>query len=109
MNGKITRINSDTAVSGDLTDWERLRGLTDEEIETAVATDPDSGFVTDDEIRPLRGLIFRDSQGKWRWRLIAPDGRPIADSPGSYADRADVDRAIQALRDLITSHSARAA
>lgn len=33
--------------------------------------------------------VYRDSQGYWRWRLKATNGRIIADSGEGYANKAD--------------------
>jgi uncharacterized protein YegP (UPF0339 family) len=103
MNAKITRRSSGEAVEGDLTDWDRVRSLTDEDIEAAIADDPDASLGPDESRAAVRGLIFRDQEGAWRWRLIGANGEAIADSPKSYTDRAEVDRAITALRAAIVA------
>ena len=38
---------------------------------------------------------FEDKSGGWRWRLIADNGRIVADSAEAYTRRFDVDRAVQ--------------
>lgn len=40
---------------------------------------------------------FEDKTGQWRWRLVAGNGRIVADSAEGYATEANVDRAIEAL------------
>ena len=109
MSGRTTRRHLGEAARRGETDWKRLRGLTDEEIEAAVAEDSDSFLLEDADVPAIRGVIFRDSAGEWRWRLIAPDGRAIADAPRGYTDRDEVDRAILELRDLILAGHAKAA
>lgn len=47
MKEKITRVTLEDIRSGRLkgeTDWERVRAMTDEDIERAIAEDPDSDF-----------------------------------------------------------------
>lgn len=38
--------------------------------------------------------IYQDKKGKWRWRLIAKNGRIVADSGQGYSRRDAVLRAI---------------
>lgn len=38
----------------DRTDWERLRNMTEEELEAAVASDPDTFFLTEEEMKGFR-------------------------------------------------------
>ncbi len=109
MSGKITKAGSDGDVEGDLTDWKRVRALTDEEIEEAIRNDPDTFALEEGEVPPFQGLTFRDPQGRWRWRLIGPSGEAIADSPRGYDDRSEVDRALRTLREAIVAGSAKAA
>ena len=101
MSEKITKAGSGGAVEEDLTDWDRVRALTDREIEEAIRDDPDTFALEEGDVPPFQGLIYRDREGKWRWRLLGPNGEAVADSPRGYADRAEVDRAIQALRKAI--------
>lgn len=44
--------------------------------------------------------LFADSNGAWRWRLLAKNGRIIADSAGSYDSRLDARRAIATVQQL---------
>jgi len=45
-----------------------------------------------------RGHVFRlyeDAAGEWRWRLVAPNGRVIADSAEGYTRSVDAQRAAE--------------
>lgn len=42
-------------------------------------------------------MVYRSNDG-WRWRLLATNGRIIADSGEAYTREADVKRAIRAVR-----------
>jgi uncharacterized protein YegP (UPF0339 family) len=39
--------------------------------------------------------LYRDSRGEWRWRLLAKNGRVIADSGEGYVDKADARRGLR--------------
>lgn len=43
----------------------------------------------------MRVVIFEDRAGEWRWRLVADNGRIIADSAEGYAKESNVTRAIR--------------
>ena len=34
-------------------------------------------------------VVYRDSQGEWRWRVRADNGEIVADSAEGYRNRAD--------------------
>lgn len=55
------------------------------------ATRPSSG------VRPLTFLIFVDRSGGFRWRLIAANGRLLAEAPESYARRGEARNALAHL------------
>lgn len=60
MSARITkRVRAEQPARGH-TDWERLRRMTDEEIEAAAATDPDNP-PTDEEFRRDARTIYPDS------------------------------------------------
>jgi uncharacterized protein YegP (UPF0339 family) len=42
----------------------------------------------------MRYYIYTDSQGYWRWRLVAANNRVIADSGESYHNKNDCLSAI---------------
>lgn len=106
MSEKITRVRLGKAVSEDRTDWEHLRSITDEELEATIAEDADSAVSPDGELGPIVGMVFRDSRGQWRWRLLDANRNPIADSPRGYADRDEADEAIRKLRAAIATAQA---
>jgi len=41
-----------------------------------------------------RGELFLDDAGKWRWRIIANNGRKVASSGESFASRRNALRAF---------------
>ena len=47
---------------------------------------------------------YRDRMFQWRWRLIAKNGKIIADSAEGYRNEADCDRGIALVKD---SHRSR--
>lgn len=42
--------------------------------------------------------LYEDSAGEWRWRLVASNGRIIADSAQGYGDKGDAEEAIDRVR-----------
>ena len=49
--------------------------------------------------------VYRSKDG-WRWRLIAANGRIIAESGEAYTRERDAHRAVQMVQDTISSLSA---
>lgn len=47
--------------------------------------------------------LYEDQAGEWRWRLLAKNGRIIADSGEGYASRSNGQRAIETVR-MIDDH-----
>lgn len=41
--------------------------------------------------------IYQDLAGGWRWRLVAKNGRIVADGAESYSSRGNVMRALNTL------------
>lgn len=39
--------------------------------------------------------IYRDKKSEWRWRLVSPNGRTIADAGEGYTHKADCRRGIK--------------
>ncbi len=42
--------------------------------------------------------LYEDNAGEWRWRLVASNGRTIADSGEGYGDRRDAEAGIGTVR-----------
>jgi uncharacterized protein YegP (UPF0339 family) len=114
MNGKLTRIDSTAAADGSLTDWARIRALTDDEIDAAIASDPDSYSIDEAELLGRKGASYRyelysDKAGAWRWRLLAADGNVLAVSGQAFPSRQSVEKAIGTLRDALLGARSEAA
>ena len=45
--------------------------------------------------------LYRDAAGEFRWRLVAPNGKTIADSGEGYYDRSGAERAAENVRHRI--------
>ena len=46
----------------------------------------------------MRFHIYKDAAGEWRWRLIAANGRIIADSAEGYASTQDCRTGIDLVK-----------
>lgn len=60
MKEKITRVTMDEIRSGklpDQTDWARVRAMTDEDVERAIAEDPDADTMVDDPTEIYVGIV----------------------------------------------------
>jgi uncharacterized protein YegP (UPF0339 family) len=44
-------------------------------------------------VRQPRFQVYEDQAGQYRWRLLAANGRTIADSGEAYTRKADAERA----------------
>lgn len=42
--------------------------------------------------------VYQDRAGEWRWRMLAANGRTVADSGEGYSRERDARRAIKAWR-----------
>lgn len=101
MSEHITRLSLDAALDQDRTDWARLRGLTDAEIEAAIAADADSFALEEDSAgSATQYRVRKDKTGGWSWSLVGADGKVLAVAPGSYATRAAVLAAIDRIRSV---------
>jgi uncharacterized protein YegP (UPF0339 family) len=50
--------------------------------------------------------VYQDLRGEWRWRLVAKNGRIIADSSEGYTRQADCLEAVNRVADaFIDGHS----
>ena len=47
--------------------------------------------------------IYQDQAGEFRWRLVAPNGKTIADSGEGYYDRSGAKRAAENVRQRIAN------
>lgn len=45
----------------------------------------------------LEFVICQDLRGEWRWRLVAPNGRVMADSAEGYLDPTNVRDALDRI------------
>lgn len=113
MNGKHFKTDLDAELES-RTDWERLRALTDDQLDAAIDLDPDSFAQTDIEKIGRSGasanyLVYRDRAGKFRWRLRGANGDVLAVSPEGYATRQAVEDAIAQLRDVMLGARSKAA
>jgi len=45
----------------------------------------------------MRFEIFKDRKGEWRWRLIARNGRIVADGAEGYASKRNALRAVKTV------------
>lgn len=46
-------------------------------------------------MREPRFKVYEDKAGQYRWRLLAANGRTIADSGEAYTRKPDADRAVK--------------
>ena len=46
---------------------------------------------------------YSDKSGQWRWRLVAANGRIVADSAEAYTRKRDLERAISAMVAAVAS------
>ncbi len=49
-------------------------------------------------MRPTRAEVYRATDG-WRWRMIAGNGRVLADSGEAYEHRVDCEHGLSLVRD----------
>jgi len=92
------------------TDWKRLAAQSEEEIERLARQDSDTIVLRDDELADLgarRGAerasyaIYRDKAGAFRWRLVHPSGRIIAEGGEAFETSEHAEAAIARLRNAI--------
>lgn len=48
----------------------------------------------------MRIELYQDAAGEYRWRLVADNGRVVADSGEGYTRKRDAQRAVQSFRGL---------
>lgn len=47
--------------------------------------------------------LYEDKAGQWRWRLVAKNGRTVADGGEGYHSQGNARRAVKAFRHCVTS------
>lgn len=52
-------------------------------------------------MRVARVKLFKDRKGEYRWRLVAKNGRIVADSGEGYSRRRDAERAADRFVELV--------
>jgi uncharacterized protein YegP (UPF0339 family) len=45
----------------------------------------------------MKVIIYEDLRGEWRWRLVAANGRIVADSSEGYVDATNVRDAVEKI------------
>ena len=53
--------------------------------------------------RPPRFIIYCDKSGRWRWRLVAGNGRIVADSGQGYQNRVAAWSATMRLEEMLSA------
>mgnify|MGYP002782478490 CR=1 FL=1 len=102
MSGKSTRIGLAVDSDSSLTEWQRVKSLSDAEIDAAIEADPSAYAIETEMLGHSSGqyhyVIFRDEAGAWRWKLAARDGTVLAEAPKGRAWRKAVLASIAKLR-----------
>jgi uncharacterized protein YegP (UPF0339 family) len=102
MNGKVIRTSSAVDYKASRTNWARVKGLNDAEIDAAIANDSDAYSLDTEVLGRLDSAyhydVYRDVQGGYRWRLVAKDGQVLANSHSAYPSKKSVKSAIAGLR-----------
>ena len=57
----------------------------------------------EERTRDLKAKITKDKAGKWRWRIIAGNGRTIGMSTIGYEERSDCVEMLQLMLSLEVS------
>ena len=52
-------------------------------------------------MKPTHTLIIYKARDGWRWRLVARNGRTVADSGEAYSRKADAKRAAWRLHEAV--------
>ena len=47
----------------------------------------------------MKFVVYKDARGEYRWRLVAVNGRTIADPGEGYGNKADCVAAIQLVKE----------
>jgi uncharacterized protein YegP (UPF0339 family) len=113
MSEELIRTNSNAAPEAGRTDWARIREMGDKAIDAAIASDSDS-YALDTEIlgradSAYHYEVYRESAGRYRWRLIAADSEVLASSPQGFPTKAAALNAIAGVRHALLGGNALAA
>lgn len=46
--------------------------------------------------------VYKDRRGEWRWRLVAENGRIVADSAEGYTRPEDAERSVNAIKNDVS-------
>lgn len=106
MNEQITRVSLGQVGSGQ-TDWDRVRALTDAQIDAAIASDPDAFALCDADLAAITAespaghasyQIRKSRDGRFRWYLISGQGAILAAAYEGAATLEEARAGIFALR-----------
>ena len=114
MSGSYTKVGLQEGSEGSRTDWQRLRSLSEADIDAAIAADPDAYPIGESEFIGRRGgsyayEIFQDSPGAWRWILRGAGGEVLAASGRSFESREALEEALTELRAAMLGARSKAA
>jgi len=100
MSKKLTRMRLGDPIGESLTDWERLRDLTDEANDANIASDFDS-WPLDDQARGYFFQILRASADRWTWAMVDREGQVVARAPTAYASWDEAEAATLPLKESL--------
>lgn len=89
MSARSTKRSSPQVEPRDLTDWERVRGMSEEEIEAGAASDPDNPPWTEDDFRRARVVRAGSAEKPVIWVHVDEDVRQWV-----HERRGDTDQLI---------------
>jgi hypothetical protein len=92
MSARSTKRNSPQVEPRDLTDWDRVRRMTEEEIEAGAASDPDNPPWTEDDFRRARVVRAGSAEKPVIWVHVDEDVRRWV-----HERRGDTDQLINDL------------
>jgi uncharacterized protein YegP (UPF0339 family) len=113
ISGKTIRTSSGAAAKEGRTNWSRVRGRSDEEIDTEISGDPDT-YALESEVlgradSSYHYVVYRLADGQFRWKLLSADRKAVASSPDSFRTKAAALNAIAEVRAALLGGNALAA
>ncbi len=51
----------------------------------------------------MKFVLYRDAKGEFRWRLVATNGKIVADSGEGYKNRADCAATIDSIKNHVSN------